>query len=87
MPQTMSSQEIKQELGRRIEVVNRPEFLDLRGPPALSDADERRQPEDAGAPARRHGRSHCFRAQHRRPQGARRSTTRTTRTPCSSTRN
>src|SRR3954465_1288493 len=39
MPQTMSSKEIKQELGRRIEVVNRPEFLDSRIRPHFSDAE------------------------------------------------
>ena len=39
MPQTMTSTEIKQELGRRIEVVNRPEFLDSRIRPHFSDAE------------------------------------------------
>ena len=39
MPQTMSSKEIKQELGRRIELVNRPEFLDSRIRPHFSDAE------------------------------------------------
>ena len=39
MPQTTTSTEIKQELGRRIEVVNRPEFLDSRIRPHFSDAE------------------------------------------------
>ena len=37
MPQTMTSKEIKQELGRRIEVVNRPEFLDSRIRPHFAE--------------------------------------------------